>query len=1258
MPTLMKRHDARASRLLSLALLTFSTAAFAQADDAIRPDATMLMYPAVSAENIAFVYANDMWVVPRAGGVARKIASPPGREGFPTFSPDGSEIAFLGNYEGNSDIYIVPVNGAAPAFRVTHHPGTEFITQWSADGRIVYHLSGKGGLARQTQLFTVTPDGGLPEQLPVPYGANGQISPDGEWLAYQFHTRDFRTWKRYRGGMATDIWLFNLKTNESRQITDWEGTDTLPMWHRTDVYYLSDAGDNHRLNIWKYDTRNGRRSQVTNFDEFDVKWPSIGPGDRGQGEIVFQNGSRVHLLDLRTQRSRPIDIIIPGDRPTLRPQQVDYAQFIASGSVSPEGERVVVEARGDIWSLPAEKGITRNLTRTSGIAERNPIWSPNGRWIAYLSDETGEYEIYITQSDGRGETRQLTDNGEAYRYLESWSPDSKHILFSDKTGSIYLLNVDSKEQTHVATDAWGARQPVSWSHDSAWLTFALSNEANSQGVVHVYNIESGELTALTSPMFSDANPVFDRRGRFMYFVSNRRFSPQYSSIDTTFIYPDSQVILAVPLNSDVENPWLLKSDEVKWEEDEEEADDAEDNGNADDADAQTEDADDENADDDADPTADFDTEHPLFGKWAGKVFGPEMMGFPAGGMDFEMTILVTKEGVITGTSTSQGETQSYDSIEWNAGTRTVTFKSSTQGITVVSTATLDGDKLDGQWSIDQIGMSGTWNATRTSRELDAKELDEARKAADKDEAKPVVIDFEGFEARAMMIGVAPGSFGNLGVNDKNQLLYIRRGDGIKLYDIEKNDEGEKAVLPGGFGFMITADGKKMAVMGGGGIAVVNTAPGQSMAKRVPTNMMKGQINPREEWEQLFMDAWRIQRDFFYDPGLHKVDWEAARDRYKAMLRDAVTREDVSYIIGEMIGEFNVGHAYYWGGDVERTPFQNVGMLGVDYELATEDDHTAFRIARIYEGAAWDADARNPLRAPGVDVTEGMFLLEVNGMPLDTNRNPFVAFVGLAGQMTELTVSEKPYYDDDARRVLVNPLGSEQNHRYRAWIERNRQYVYDQTDGKVGYIYVPNTGVDGQNDLFRQFYGQRHMDGLVIDERWNGGGQIPTRFIELLNRPRTNYWARRDGKDWPWPPDSHQGPKVMLINGLAGSGGDMFPALFRQAGLGKLVGTRTWGGLVGISGNPSLIDGGYTAVPTFGFYTTEGRWSIEGHGVDPDIEVIDDPAKMISKNGELADPQLDAAIEQVMKEIRENPYIPPQRPAGPDRSGMGLPANER
>jgi tricorn protease len=1237
-----------ASTLVAIALLLSSIATqSAVADEGIRPDATMIQHPDVSDQDIVFVYSNDIWRVPRSGGVAVKVASPAGREMYPRFSTDGDRIAFVGNYEGDLDLYTIPATGSGIAHRVTHHPGNEMLCDWMPDGEsLIYFAGGTTGLPAQTHLYEVDARGGLPQQMPVPYGANGAVSADGAWLAYTPHTRDNRTWKRYRGGMATDIWLFNLNDGSAERITDWEGTDTLPMWYGQKIYYLSDAGSAHRLNIWEYDTITKKRRQVTNFTEYDVKWPSIGPGG-GKGEIVFQNGPKLYLLDLQTEKATPVEVIIPGDRPTLRPKKVDYSDYMQGGSVSATGKRGAVEARGDIWSLPAEKGITRNLTRSNATAERNPIWSPDGRWIAYLSDESGEYEIYIMQSDGKGAARQLTTDGSTYRRLLTFSPDSEMICFSDASGAIYLIDVESGEMTHVATDPWATPQPVSFSHDSAWLTFSLSDDANNHGVVHLYNIETGELHPVTDPMFNTFNPVFDREGKFLYAGSTRRFSPRYSDQDTTFIYDDSQVLMAIPLNLDVENPWLPESDEEEWEEEEEEEETTEDD-ESEDGDADEQVADDETEQDEQEEQ-DAEPKSPIEGVWEGMLKGLEALGVPGGEIAFKLTVVQRDDGTFFAQSESMGESSDADEFTFDEASGEIFSKSTEQGMTSIIRGKLDGDTLSGTWEIKEMGISGEWEATRSEEEID-----EDISEGDTDE--PVEITLEGFERRAMLLPVDPGNFGNLSVNNKNQLIYVRGGDGmpsIKLFDIEDEDEGERNVVSGAFGYDMSGDGKKLGVYGPNGMAIVSAAAGQSLSKPVPTNNMKGMIDPREEWRQMFNEAWRLQRDFFYDAGLHGVDWEAVRQRYGAMVDDCVTREDLSYVIGEMIAELNVGHAYYFGGDTERsTPSENVGMLGCDYQLVETDEGTAYRIEKIYEGAPWDADARGPLSQPGVDVKEGDFLLAVNGIELDTSQDPWAPFTGLAGQITELTVSERPVIDEEdetLRRVLIKPARNERSLRYRAWVESKRKMVDEMTDGRVGYIYVPNTGVQGQNELFRQFYGQRHKDGLIIDERWNGGGQIPTRFIELLNRPRTNYWARRHGNDWPWPPDSHQGPKVMLINGLAGSGGDMFPALFRQAELGPLIGTRTWGGLVGISGNPGLVDGGYMSVPTFGYYETDGSWGIEGHGVDPDIEVIDDPSLM--SNG--ADPQLEKAIEVILRDVQRNPYVAPERPASPDRSGMGI-----
>lgn len=1142
-------------------LVVLSATRTALSAETHRPHGGMLRYPDVSATHIVFVYANDLWLVGRDGGVATLLASPPGQELHPKFSGDGQTIAFVGNYEGNRDLYVLPTLGGISR-RVTYHPASEQLCEWAPDGRLIFMTNGFAGLPRQMQLFTISPEGGLPEQLPVPYGANGAISPDGQWLAYQPHSIDFRTWKRYRGGMATDIWLLNLRTNESRKITDWEGTDTLPMWHGSTIYYLSDEGEPYRLNIWAYDTDSRQRRQITKFEEFDVKWPSIGPGPTGKGEIVFQYGPRLMLLDLATGQSKAVDVIIPGDRPLLRPKKTDVSNFLSSWNISATGKRALFEARGDVWTVPAKEGSPRRLTRTSGAAERDPIWSPDGRWIAYLSDATGEYEIYVLQSDGVGEPRQITKDGTHFRFLVSWSPDSKRIVFTDKAGAMFLCDAETGASTLVDTDPWTGQLRPSWSHDSRWMVYSKGSD-NRNNAIWLYNVETGAKQQVTSDMFNDTWPTFDREGDFLYFSSNRDFgSPVYEDLGTTWVYAATDKLYAVPLRKDVKSPLAPKSDEEKWEE---------------------------------------------------KKDGEE------------------------GKKDENGK---------------------------------DGEAENQTGERDGNGSEGT-----EDKPADEKKDADNKSDKKKKEKKPVEIDLEGFEARAIELPAKRGNYSQLSVNDKKQLLYVRSSPRgiedrssifiIDLFDEKADTKEEKTVAADAGSYAISSDGKKLLIRkgegagppgrrsGGGapGFYIVSAAADQKLDKPVSMAGMGIDVDPRAEWRQIFKEAWRLHRDYFYVANMHGVDWKAVGRQYEAMLEDCTSRDDLTYVIGEMISELNVGHAYVRGfGDVEREPQVPVGLLGCDYTF----ENGAYRIAKIYEGAAWDTDARSPLRVPGHEVNEGEYLLAINGVPLDARRDPWSALVGLAGRGVTLTVSTRPAKDEDAREVVVKTLDSEVPQRYRAWIEKNRAYVADQTRGRVGYIYVPNTGVDGQNDLFRQFQGQKHLAALIIDERWNGGGQIPTRFIELLNRPATNYWARRDGNDWPWPPDAHQGPKCMLINGLAGSGGDMFPWLFRQSGLGKLIGTRTWGGLVGITGIPQFIDGGNTNVPTFGFYKNNGTWGVEGHGVDPDLEVIDDPAKMVGGK----DPQLDAAIGHILYELEHNPYVPPRRPAPPDRRGMGIPVEDR
>jgi tricorn protease len=1126
----------------------------------VRPHAGMLRYPDVSATHIVFVYANDLWLVPREGGNAVPLASPPGQEMFPRFSPDGQRIVFTGNYDGNRDIYTVAASGGIPQ-RITHHSAQEMLSDWSEQNQIVFFTNGFAGLARQTQLFTISPQGGMPKKLPVPYGANGVIDAEGEWLAYTPHTIDFRTWKRYRGGMATDIWLFNLKNYSSKKITDWEGTDTYPMWNGKTLYYLSDAGPNHRLNIWFYNPETEEHKQITHFKEYDVKFPSIGPGGNGEGEIVFQNGSTLYLLNLLTHLAKAVQVTIPGARPKIRPQRVDASKNLNNWTLSSTGKRVLIEARGDLWTLPAKEGSVRNLTRSNGSAEREPAWSPDGRWIAYFSDATGEYELYIRQSDGNGEPQQLTSGKKAFLSNPVWSPDSKKIAYTDKTGSFSVLTVATKESKFIDKDTYplgSVNFQAAWSHDSNWIAYTKSNDVDRSSI-WLYNLEKEETHQVTSTMFMDSNPAFDRKGDFLFFASNRQFGdPIYDDygwgLGRPFVYKDTQVLLAAPLRNDVKDPYVYESDEEEWKEEKKEAEDKKDD---------------------------------------------------------------------------QKEEKKSDNDKKEEPQK-------------VSIADQKDEKKDEKESTEEKDTA------------EVKETKDEEKADEKkEEIKPLEIDLEGFEKRAFLLPIPNGSFGNLSVNHEGKLLYVRYPSAhskekseIKIFDLKDEKKEEKTVLSDQGGYRISSDGKKILVREGNSFAVVDAAAGQSIKDRVSASNLMIELNPREEWRQIFHEAWRMQRDFFYDPNMHGVDWQKIHDHYALMLDDCASREDVGFVIAEMISELNVGHAYYGGGDFEAEPSMSVGMLGVDFEL----HEGAYRIAKIHQGAVWDADVRSPFnRIPKDQLDEGDYIHAVNRAPIDTSKDPWAAFLGLAGQTVTLTVSDKPKLDEDARDVVIHLMGGEQNLRFRAWIEKNRAYVDKKSGGKVGYIYVTNTSENGQSDLLRQFHGQRDKQALIIDERWNGGGQAPTRFIEVLNRPITNYWAIRDGESIPWPTAAHFGPKCMLINGLAGSGGDMFPALFRQAKLGKLIGMRTWGGLVGMSGNPGLIDGGYVSVPTFAYYDLDGTWGIEGHGVDPDIEVIDDPSLMA--NG--GDPQLDAAIEHMIEMIKTNPYTPPARPKYPDRSGMGI-----
>lgn len=1101
-------------------------------------DALLLRYPDVSENEIAFVYGGDIWLVPKQGGQAHRLSTPSGEEAFPRFSPDGSRLAFSGNYDGNNDIYVVPTSGGVPV-RVTHHPMGDRMLDWYPGGdSILFASSRASGKQRFNQFYEVSADGGLPSKLVVPYGEFGSISPDGKLLAYQPVSRDFRTWKRYRGGTAPEIWIFNLKDHSARNVTQNDANDGQPMWHGSTLYFLSDRDANRRANIWAYDTKAGTTRQITTFKDYDVRFPAIGPSD-----MVFECGGRLYRMSLADEKVSEVNVEVVTDRATLKPYVKSVRRNLQDGNISPSGKRAVIQARGEIFTLPEEHGVVMNVSHSPGAAERHPAWSPDGKEIAYFSDRSGEYELTVRPADGTGVEERLTRLGPGFRYQIFWSPDSRKLAFIDQSMTIQYFDRDSDKLTEIdqALDLFegGLRGfGVSWSADSRWIAYSRALESRAS-VIFLYDTKESKLHQATSAFYSDSNPVFDPDGKYLYLTTARTFRPVYSDLDNSFVYPNTTSIAAIPLRKDVASPLAPRNDVEGDDEDDDDKNGDDENG------------DDENGDDG------------------------------------------------------------------------------------------DGDDGDGDDGDDDKGEKGKGD---DDKQGDKGKGGKKKKDGKKDKPEPVEIDLEGFESRIVILPPDPGNYGNLSAVSGKVIYrrFPRSGSGgesspIVYYDLEEREE--KTVMDDADGFAVSANGKKMLVASNGEFGIIKVAEKQKMKNKLRLEEMEMTIDPGAEWKQIFNDVWRIERDYFYDPNLHGVDWDEMRKRYGKLLDDAVTRWDVNFIIGELIAELSASHAYRGGGDTERSTFRRTGLLGADYSL----ENGAYRIKKIVRAAPWESEVRSPLAEPGVDVKEGDYLLAVNGAPVDTSKDPWAAFEGVAGETVMLTVNDKPEMEG-SRTVLVEPLSSETRLRNLAWIESNRKRVEEATDGRVGYIYVPDTGFNGQNELVRQFQPQFTKDGLIIDERFNSGGQIPDRFVELLNRPLYNYWGVRDGMDWQWPPVAHAGPKVMLINEWSGSGGDAFPFYFKAAGLGPLIGTRTWGGLIGISGAPGLIDDGGATVPTFGIYSLDGEWIIENHGVEPDIEVIDDPSLMADGG----DPQLDRAIEEILRLLERNPPVRPKRPEYPRR----------
>jgi tricorn protease len=1071
-------------------------------------DAGLFRYPDVSATEIVFTYANDIWTIPKTGGTAVKISSPAGVESFPKFSPDGKRIAFTGNYDGNADAYVIPTTGGVPT-RLTSHGYQDRVVDWTPDGnKVLFASNRESGKARFNQFYTVSAAGGPAEKMPLAYAEYSSFSPDGKEMAVVIRSERLRNWKRYRGGNAADIHIYNFakKTSENISAED-DAPYDFPMWHGNSIYFLSDRGPELRANIWKYDVATKAMTQVTKYTDYDVHFPSQGPED-----IVYEVGGKLYILPFATLQPKAVAVNLVTDKALLKPRLEPADKFIQTLALSPDGNRVLVQARGNIFSVPAENGYVKDMTRTSGAAERYPAWSPDGRSIAYWSDKSGEYELYVMQPEVEGSERKLTSYGAGFRYNPNWSPDSKKIAFIDKAMKIQVVDVATGQTTQIDR---GLRMMhgtlnnfmMDWSPDSRYLTYNRDLD-NYQQAVFIYDYNNKKLHQVTAGFYSATSPVFDPEGKYLYLLTSQSFQPIYSSIDNSFIYANSGQVAAIALLKTTPALLAPKNDTVTLR-----------------------------------------------------------LDAPA-----------KKEELIT-----------------------------------------KAEKI------------------RKDTSLVVKPLPSA---------KSVLIDFDGLEQRMVILPLTAGNYSRLNAA-KGKLIYMKNpntgttGQGaIKYFDVEKREE--KTILENVIGYLLSDNkGKILAARPGNQFAVIQVAENQKFEKPLRVSEMQTMVDPAAEWKQIYTDAWRIQRDYFYDPNMHGVNWNGVRERYAKMLEGATTREEANYVIGEMIGELNASHTYFGGGDLERSKAQNTGYLGVDYEA----DGNYYKIKKIIRGADYDAEVRSPLAISGIDAKEGMYILAVNGVPLTTSQDPYAAFEGLADKAVEITYNSKPSFAA-AKTAVVQTLSDEYRLRHLAWINEMAKRVSEATNGDVGYIYVPSTGIDGQNELIRQFNAQWQKKALIIDERFNDGGQIPDRFIELLNRDPLAFWAIRDGSPWPWPPYAHFGPKVMLMNGWSGSGGDAFPDYFRRKGLGPLIGTRTWGGLIGISGTPALIDGGSVSAPSFRMYNPDGTWFREGHGVDPDIAVDESLGAMA--NG--VDPQLERAIVEIKSLMQTKAY---KRPEPPKVENRGL-----
>jgi len=1122
------------------------------ADDQAR----LLRFPTIHGDQVVFTYAGDLYTVSARGSVARKLTSDIGFEMLARFSPDGRWLGFTGEYDGSTEIYVMPAEGGVPR-RITFTGSLEhddisdrmgpnnLVMTWRDDKTVIVRTRANSWGHFIGELYAVPIDGGMPEQLPLPRGGWCSYSPDKKQLVYNRVFREFRTWKRYRGGQADDLWIYDFEKKTTTNITNDPACDIFPMWHGDTIYFLSDRDANKRMNLFAYDTKTKAVRQITHYEDFDVKFPSL-----GDTSIVYENGGFLYRYAMATNRVEQIHVVLHEDLVGGRGGLREVGREVTDYDVSPDGNRAVFVARGDVFTVPARNGNTRNLTHSSGVHERNAAWSPDGRWIAYISDASGEDEIYVMPQDGSGRATQLTRDGDTYRYHLAWSPDSKRILWGDKKQRLQFVEVQSKAVKLVAqATAWEIID-YHWSPDSQWIAYTKPEEQQMPRI-HLYSLAAGKSWPATDGWFAAGSPTFSADGKYLFFVSDRTFQPSYGRVEENYTYFDMERIYFVTLAKDTKSPLAPRSDEVQ----------------------------------------------------VAKSLSPSSSRPPAA-----LGIAPDEEQLPTA-SPSRPEDERQPTVDFAAAPKKETVARS---------------------------------ESAAARAIDALRN---RLFAAVRQPGAVKVDVDGLTSRIGVLPIAPSNYHHL-TSVGARLFYLRHGlhdarGRLMAFDLDKRHETELGDVTG---YVIAAEGRKMLVHADRAYSIVDLPIARiEIAGRLDLSGMKVDLDRSAEWKQIYTECWRQMRDFVYAPNMQGVDWRKIRERYAQLLPYVNHRVDLTYVIGEMIAELNLGHTYVGGGDYPRPRRIDVGLLGAKIERDAASGN--FRIARILRGENWDPHFRSPLTEIGVNVKEGEYIVAVDGRPAKEIKNLFAALVDTAGRQVMLRVNAQPKMEG-SRETVVIPVADERPLYYLDWVDRNIERVTKATDGKVAYVHIPNMGADGLNEFVKRFYPQLNKQALIVDVRSNGGGNVSPQIVERLRREMAMITVARNAAARVDPTGTILGPKVMLLDEFSASDGDIVAYRFKKYKLGPVIGKRSWGGVVGIRGSLPLLDGGMLSRPEFSRYDTEGKqWIIEGTGVEPDIVVDNDPAREFAG----IDDQLERGIEVIKKLLAEHPVHLPPPPPFPDKS---------